>query len=132
MTALLGVISVFALMSLVAAVLQAAAIIRLAPPSEQLGSFMLLGWWKFGKLEAKAGPAAAANLQIYKRATIAFLVFILLGVMLSGWAVSQRPAPAGAAAAAGSLIDPRPASVDLAFNTDLRRVAMPGATPLES
>ncbi|WP_137151962.1 hypothetical protein [Devosia sp. FKR38] len=132
MTVLLGVIAVFAILSLVVAASQARAIMRLAPASAELGAFMVLGWWKFGKLEAKAGPAAAANLQIYKRATIAFLVFILLGVMLSGWAVSQRPAASDTAAVTGAVAG-RVVSVSLiAFNTDLRRVAMPGATLLES
>jgi protein-S-isoprenylcysteine O-methyltransferase Ste14 len=129
MNVLLGVIALFAILSLVAAAIQAAAMVRLAPAGEKLGSFMFLGWWKFGQLEAKAGPAAAQNLNIYKRAVIAFLVFVVLGITLSGWAINQRPA-----ATTVSLInDPRVIPADFAFNIDLRRVAtMPGAPILES
>ncbi|RYD70179.1 MAG: hypothetical protein EOP84_27135, partial [Verrucomicrobiaceae bacterium] len=67
--------------------------VRLAPATERLGSFLPLGWWKFRQLAGKAGPAAAEPLQINKRAVIAFLVFLILGVVLSGWSVNQRPAP---------------------------------------
>lgn len=111
MSVLLGVIVLFAVLTLVVAVMQAVAIVRLAPASENLAGFMPLGWWKFGQLGQKAGPAAAQPLNIYKRAVIAFLVFLLLGLVLSGWTVNQ----------AGG-------SIDTAFNSDLRRVAtMPGA-----
>ena len=113
---LLGVILLFTVLTLVVAVMQAVAIVKLAPASEKLAGFMPLGWFKFGQLERKAGPAAAVPLNIYKRAVIAFVVFLLLGLVLSGWTMSR----------AGT-------SSDTAFNTDLRRVAtMPGALILES
>lgn len=128
MSILLGVIALFAILSLLVAAIQAVAIVRLAPASERLGSYMLLGWWKFGQLEQKAGPAAAEHLAIYKRAAIAFIVFIVLGVALSGWAVNQSPAPASASAAPRLINDPRIIPAQFALNTDLRRVAtMPGA-----
>ena len=129
MSILLGVILLFAVLTLVVAVMQAVAIVRVAPASERLAGFMPLGWWKFRQLEQKAGPAAAAPLNIYKRAVIAFLVFLLLGVVLSGWAVNQRPTPATAALGTDTSI----VRSEFAFNTDLRRVAtMPGALFLES
>jgi len=128
MSILLGVIALFAILSLIVTVIQAVAIIRLAPASERLGSYMLLGWWKFGQIEQKAGPAAAAHLNIYKRAAIAFLVFVVLGVTLSGWTINQAPAPTSATAKPGLINDPRILSAKFAFNTDLRRAAtMPGA-----
>ena len=131
MSMLLGVIAGFALLSLVVAVMQAVKMVQLAPAREELGSFMVLGWWKFARLEAKAGPAAAQHVEIYKRAAIAFLIFIVLGVILSGWVVNQRPVqPAGTTA--DLINDPRVIPADLAFNTDLRRVAMPGAPLVES
>ena len=133
MTILLGVIALFAILSLIVAAFQAVAIVRLAPASERLGSYMLLGWWKFGQLEQKAGPAAASHVNIYKRAAIAFLIFIVLGVALSGWAVNQTPAPASASAESRLINDPRVIPAEFAFNTDTRRVAtMPGALMLES
>ena len=129
MSILLGVILLFAVLTLVVAVMQAVAIVRLAPTSERLAGFMPLGWWKFRQLEQKAGPAAAAPLNIYKRAVVAFLVFLLLGVVLSGWAVNQQPASATAALGTDTSI----VRSEFAFNTDLRRVAtMPGALFLES
>ena len=133
MNVLLGVVVLFAVMSLIAAAVQAAAIVRLAPAGERLGSYMVLGWWKFGQLEAKAGPAAATHINIYKRAVIAFLVFVVLGVTLSGWAVNQRPSSNSASAEPKLINDPRVIPAEFAVNTDLRRVAiMPGATILES
>ena len=129
MSILLGVILLFAVLTLVVAVMQAVAIVRVAPASERLAGFMPLGWWKFRQLEQKAGPAAAAPLNIYKRAVVAFLVFLLLGVVLSGWAVNQQPASAAAALGTDTSI----VRSEFAFNTDLRRVAtMPGALFLES
>jgi hypothetical protein len=131
MSVLLGVIAVFAILSLVVAVWQAMMVVRQAPVSERLGSFMVLGWWKFAAVQAKAGPAAAGNVEIYKRAAIAFLVFIVLGVMLSGWAVNQGSG-AQAAASPRLINDPRIIPAEFAFNTDLRRVAMPGVPLSES
>jgi len=129
MNVLLGVISLFALLSLVVAVFQGMAVLRLAPAHERLASFMPLGWWKFRQLATKAGPAAAEPLNIYKRAVIAFLVFLVLGVILSGWTVNQRPAPASVAALTSQPID----TIDFAFSSDRRRAAMmPGAQLLES
>jgi hypothetical protein len=126
MSVLLAVILLFAVLSLVVAAMQAAAMVRLAPASERLGSFMPLGWWKFRQLEGKAGPAAAEPLNIYKRAVIAFLVFLLLGVVLSGWSLNQRPAP-------GTASISRAFANDFAFVSPFRRVAlMPGAPVLES
>jgi len=130
MTILLGVVALFAILSLIVAVIQAVAIVRVAPASERLGSYMLLGWWKFGQLEAKAGPAAAAYLPIYKRSAIAFLLFVVLGVALSGWAINQTPATAGGNASTEPRLinDPRVIPAEFALNTELRRVAsMPGA-----
>ena len=133
MSVLLGVIAVFALLSLLVAAVQAAAMIRQAPAGAQLGSFMVLGWWKFAALQTKAGPAASAYVDIYKRAAIAFLVFIVLGVLLSGWAVNQGR---GAQATTSSLLinDLVVVPAQFAFNidTDLRRVAMPGVPLSES
>ena len=99
-----------------------------APAGENLAGFMPLGWWKFSQLEAKAGPAAAQQLNIYKRSVIAFIAFLLLGLILSGWVSNQTPAPATASAEPRLINDPRVIPAQFAFNTDLRRVAtMPGA-----
>jgi len=133
MSVLLGVVTLFTVLALVVAVMQAVAIVRVAPPSEKLGSFMPLGWWKFRQIEAKAGPAAAEPLNIYKRAVIAFVVFLVLGLILSGWAVNQAPRPASAAVEPWLINEAGVIPVDFAFNTEFSRVAMmPGAPVLES
>ena len=131
MSMLLGVIAVFALLSLIVAAMEAVKIVRVAPTSEALGSFMVLGWWKFDKLLAKAGPAAAEHVAIYKRAAIAFLILIVVGALLSGWAVNQGPAQLASVAPA-LIFNPAIMPTQFAFNTDLRRVAMPGDTLVES
>lgn len=132
MTVLLGVIVLFAVLSGIVAAVQAVAIMRLAGSAGHSWGDFLLGWWKFDALQAKAGPDSVPHLTIYKRAIAAFLVFIVLGLILSGWAANQ--APQQASASAERLIDdPRVIPAQFAFNTDNRRVAfMPGALMLES
>lgn len=122
MSALLGVIVLFTVLALAIAVVQAIAITRLAPASAQIGSFFPLGWWKFGQIEAKAGPQAAGPLAIYKRAVIAFVIFLVLGLIASGFS-ANRPAQAESTTAFNLSHPEIPA----------RRVAaMPGAPSLES
>ncbi len=133
MTVLLGVVLLFALLSLFVAVVQALAAVRLAPAGEQLGSFFPLGWWKFSQLEAKGGPAARERLSIYKRAVIAFVVFVVLGLILSGWAVNGTPPPASSARLEPLINDWRVIPTRTADLTTFRRVApVPGAPILES
>ncbi|MET3925388.1 hypothetical protein [Devosia sp. 2618] len=128
MSVLLGVILLFAVLCLIVAAMQVAAIIKLAPASEHLGQFLPFGWWKFRQIEAKAGPAAAQNVNIYKRAVIAFVAFAILGLILSAWAVNRSPT---AVASLHIINGSQPA--DFAFNSDLRRVAIvPGTLILES
>ena len=130
MSVLLGVIVLFAIVTLFVAVQQAMAMVRVAPKNAQLASFLPLGWWKFAALEAKAGPDAASYLTIYKRAVIAFLVFLVLGLILSGFSVNRS---ADITTAQSSISDLR-VSAQLAFTQfPARRVAaMPGAPSLES
>lgn len=132
MAILIGVIALFAVLSLALAVAQGIAMVRVAPAGAQLGSFLPLGWWKFGRIADKAGPAAVQNLAIYKRAVIAFLVFVVLGLILSGVATSQSPSQAEASLASRHA-DPRIIPAQFTASFDLRRVAtMPGAAILES
>ena len=129
MTILLGVIMLFALVTLLLAVQQGRAIVLAAPKSAELGPFMVLGWWKFRQLKIKAGPAAAPQLMIYQRAVIAFLVFVILGVILSGWTASRPQA------ATVSLLETVAVPTQFTFIVEMpaRRVAeMPGAQLLES
>lgn len=84
MTILLGVVLLFAILSAVLAAVQAAAISRLAPAGQWRG--WLFGWWRFGEIEKRAGLAGEAQAAIYKRAVIAFIAFLLLGLVLGGLA----------------------------------------------
>jgi hypothetical protein len=131
MLILAGVIGLFASLSWIVAVIQAIRIVQLAPKGEKLGSYFALGWWKFDQIAAKAGPESIPVLETYKRAVIAFLVFVILGVVLSGWMASQTP-PAPAAATTSLINDPRIIPAEFAVNSESRRVALPGAAILES
>jgi len=80
----LGVILAFAVLSAIVAAAQAVAISRLAPAGEWRG--WLLGWWRFAEITQRAGLSGEANAAVYKRAVIAFIAFLLLGLVLSGFA----------------------------------------------
>ena len=124
MLILAGVLGLFATLSWIIAVIQAVRIVQLAPKGEKLGSYFALGWWKFDQIQAKAGPASAPVLETYKRSVVAFLVFVILGVILSGWMASQTPSPAVTTTSLTN--DMRVVPAKFAF-IELRRVALPGA-----
>lgn len=133
MSILLGVIMLFALLSAVLAAGQAIAISRLAAVSGPSWREWLFGWWRFERVAGWAGLSGEVQAAIYKRAVIACLVFVILGLILSGWAVNQRQSAAPVAASA-PINDWRvlPAA-QFAEQFELRRVApMPGTTILES
>ena len=130
---LLGVIMLFALLSAVLAAGQAVAISRLAAASGPSWREWLFSWWRFERVAGWAGLSGEVQAAIYKRAVIACLVFVTLGLILSGWVVNQRQA-AEPAAASVLINDWRvlPAA-QFAEQFELRRVApMPGTTILES
>ncbi|WP_127753150.1 hypothetical protein [Devosia sp. 1566] len=101
MSILLGVVALFALLTLIVAVVQAMAMVRLAA-QPGLASLFPFGWWKFSALEVRGGARALPH-RVYKRAVIAFLVFVVLGLMLSSWAANTRAVPTGIAALSFSL-----------------------------
>ena len=132
MSILLGVILLFALLSGGLAAGQAIAISRMATVSGPKMKDWLFGWWRFERISGWAGLSGEVQAAIYKRAVIACLAFIILGMLLSGWVVSQRGAASVATTAALSN-DWRAPPADFAEQFELRRVApMPGATILES
>ncbi|MEQ8594253.1 MAG: hypothetical protein RIC04_11295 [Parvibaculum sp.] len=130
MTILLGVILLFAVLSAVMAAVQALAISKLAPADAWRG--WLFGWWRFAEVERRAGLAGEAQAGIYKRAVIATIAFVLLGLLLSGWMVNQRPAGAADIASKklnGWRIDAATANP----HSSIRPLAsMPGAILVES
>ena len=133
MSILLGVILLFALLSGGLAAGQGVAITRLAAAGGPGPREWLFGWWRFDRVSSWAGLAGEVQAAIYKRAVIAFLVFVVLGLILSGWVVNQQVPAAPGSAAMAPMDDWRVLPAHLAENFEIRRVAtMPGATVLES
>ncbi|MBO9587930.1 hypothetical protein [Devosia sp.] len=133
MSILLGVIMLFALLSALLAAGQAIAISRLAVAAGPSWHEWLFGWWRFERVASWAGLSGEVQAAIYKRAVIACLGFLILGLILSGWVVNQRQA-AEPAATSALINDWRvlPAA-QFAEQFEIRRVApMPGTTILES
>jgi hypothetical protein len=130
MTILLGVVLLFAALSAVLAALQATAISRLAPEGQWRG--WLFGWWRFAEVERRAGLAGEAQAAIYKRAVIATVAFVIIGLVLSGWVVNQRPD--GAAQIEPKIFNGwRIDTAALNPNSSIRpMVTMPGAILVES
>jgi len=132
MSILLGVIMLFALLSALLAAGQAVSISRLAAAGGPSWRDWLFGWWRFERIAAWAGLSGEVQAAVYKRAVIACLIFLILGLILSGWAV-QREAAAPVAVSV-PINDWRvlPAA-QFAEQFEIRRVApMPGTTILES
>ena len=92
MSILLGVIVVFALLSAAVALMQAAAINRMAPAASLSWRGWLFGWWRFNSVAARAGLSGETAAAVYKRAVIACVTFVVLGLVLSSWAVNERRA----------------------------------------
>jgi len=133
MSILLGVILLFALLSGALAAGQAIAISRLATVSGPGFREWLFGWWRFERVAGWAGLGGEVQAAVYKRAVIACLFFVILGLILSGWAVNQRGAAPQVDAGIAPINDWRVLPARLADNSQIRRVAlMPGATVLES
>jgi hypothetical protein len=130
MSILLGVVLLFAALSVALAAGQAVAISRLAPAGQWRG--WLFGWWRFGEISQRAGLAGEVQAAIYKRAVIAALAFVILGLVLSGWVVNQRPD--GAAQITPKKLNGwRIDTAALSPHSILRPVAsMPGAILVES
>ena len=127
---LLGVIALFAVLAGGVAVVQAIAMVRVAPASERLASYLPLGWWKFPQLEAKVGPAGLPHLTIYKRAVSVSVVFVIVGLILSGLASNSK---APDAQAASRLFNEQQTVTAMFAPIDQSRVATaPGTTFLES
>ena len=131
MTILLGVIALFALLSAIVAAGQALAISRLSPAASWRD--WVFGWWRFDAIATRAGLSGEERAATYKRAVIACIVFLVLGLLLSGWASSQRQTGTAGLAYLKNFNDWQALPARFADTNLLRRVAtMPGATMLES
>ncbi|MCW5722781.1 MAG: hypothetical protein KIS86_16720 [Devosia sp.] len=130
---LLAAVTLFALLSGAVAAGQAVAITRQAAVDGPTWRDWLFGWWRFDAIAARAGLAGEEQAAAYKRSVIACVVFVVLGLILSGWVVNQRPAASPAAVSIAPNHDWRVLPARFAEHFELRRVApMPGVTMLES
>lgn len=73
----IGVLALAAVGAWAVAVLSALSIVGLAPKGRKLSAYFALGRWRFGEVEAIAGPAAAPHIARYKKAFMAFFACIL-------------------------------------------------------
>lgn len=132
MAFLLAAVSLFALLSGGIAAGQAVALTRQAATGGPTWRDWAFGWWRFDAIAARAGLAGEEQVAIYKRSVIACVVFVVLGLILSGWVTNQQT-PVSAAVSAAPINDWRVLPARLAEHFELRRVApMPGVTMLES
>ena len=133
MSILLGVIMLFALLSALLAAGQAVAISRMASPSGANWRDWLFGWWRFERVTGWAGLRGEVQAAIYKRAVIACLVFVILGLILSGWVVNNRQGSGAVEVANAPITDWCVLPARLAEHFEIRRAApMPGIIILES
>jgi hypothetical protein len=133
MTFLLAAISLFAVLSGLLAAGQARAMMRVATMKGLTWRDWLFGWWRFDAIAARAGLAGEEHAGAYKRSVIAFVVFLVLGLLLSGWVASQQTASPTTTATTIPINDWRVLPARYAEHFALRRVApMPGVTMLES
>ncbi len=75
-TTLITALAFAALAAWVIAVTAALSIIGLAPKGQKLKAYFALGWWRFARVEAIAGPAAAPYIARYRQAFLAFFACI--------------------------------------------------------
>ena len=135
MQILAGIVALFAILSLALAIREAIAIVRLSPASTGLRNYFLLGWWKFGELEKRIGPDARPHLMIYKRCVVAFVAFVIVGVVLGGLSSNMASRAATVAERDAPITDPRVLPAQFAFQIPLRAphaAAMPMAVRQES
>jgi hypothetical protein len=129
---LLAVVLLFALLSGLLAAGQAVAITRLAPTGSQDWREWLFGWWRFDRITRRAGLSGEEQAAIYKRAVIACVIFVIIGLILSGLVANQRPA-APETTGAAPINDWRVLPAHHLEANEIRRVAsVPGKTILES
>ncbi|MDB5505788.1 MAG: hypothetical protein JWR75_426 [Devosia sp.] len=87
-TVLSLVILLFAVLSFAVAARQAFVLWRMAPIGHRYRNHLWLGWWRFDLIEEMIGPAARPELEIYKRAFVAFILLIVAGLVVGFAATS--------------------------------------------
>ena len=77
--AVIGALGVFAWIIVAISVVQ---LLRLAPKGQKVRVYGKLGWWNMTDIRAIVGPAAEPHILAMKRAGIAFVVCVLVGIGL--------------------------------------------------
>jgi hypothetical protein len=79
----IAILGLGAAASWVVAAMSALSIIGLAPKGQKMSAYFALGWWRFAKVEAIAGPAAAPHIGRYRKAFLVFFACILLAIVIT-------------------------------------------------
>ncbi|MEO7222258.1 MAG: hypothetical protein ABIY37_07275 [Devosia sp.] len=86
MTGVLGIIlAVIATLGLFAWIIVAISVVQiliLAPKGQKLAVYGKLGWWNMTDIRTIVGPAADPHIRAMKRAGVAFIVCVVIGIGL--------------------------------------------------
>jgi hypothetical protein len=94
MTAVVSVIASLAAAAWLVVVVSALSLVGMAPPGGRFDTLMDLGWWRFGAIEARIGPAAQAHIWRYRMAFMAFFLIVLI-VAVAAVLLSPNSAASG-------------------------------------
>ena len=79
---ILSVVAVLAVFSWIIVAISVVRILMLAPKGKKVAVYGNLGWGKFDDIRAIVGPAADPHIRAMKRAGIAFVACVLIGMGL--------------------------------------------------
>ncbi len=77
--AVVAMLGVFAWIIVAISVVQ---LLRLAPKGQRVRVYGKLGWWNMADIRAIVGPAADPHIRAMKRAGIAFVACVVIGIGL--------------------------------------------------
>jgi hypothetical protein len=78
-----GIAGTVAVGAWIVALASALQIVRLAPAGQRLSVWFTLGWWRFDKIRAIAGPAANPLIRRYVWAFATFFVAVVFIIVIS-------------------------------------------------
>jgi hypothetical protein len=80
---LAGIAGTVAVGAWIVAVVSALQIVRLAPAGQRLSTWFSLGWWRFDRIRAVAGPAANPLIKRYVWSFATFFAAVLGTIVVS-------------------------------------------------
>ena len=90
LAAIIVVLALAAVAAWLVAAVSALSIVGLAPRGQKFKAYLALGWWRFARVEAIAGPAAAPHIAHYRKAFLAFFACIILAVAIVFLLIVER------------------------------------------